>query len=367
MLSFDANEQFPCLANVLEIQCGADHNKHIVATQDIDVGQIVIVEDMYVQSIHSEKESFCKTCLKSAMNFIPCLNCSDVMFCDEKCMAADKIHEMTCNTLRGQKFGFIRIVESVLIAVIAFPNAGTLMDFVERSLASRDLYAPECDTEAQHKYRLFLKLNILADREQEEKDCTLSWAYQLLMEIPEVKQCFQNKRQKRFLMHLILQHQLILVSNGTLFNELDNDTGAKYDNVSCLCIFEALLNFSCTPNASFQRHGNKMFVFVVRPVKKGDELCIADGKKRPGDGHCKCVKCTLRWKKADSERFKSEQDYQDIITLYSLDDFWDPEKRPILKAKLENLMRKYGVLPWTPEFDAFSVLYDQCFRLEYHI
>lgn len=46
-LDFEANEQFPCLANVLRIENNSEYGRHIVATDDIDVGKIVMVEPSY--------------------------------------------------------------------------------------------------------------------------------------------------------------------------------------------------------------------------------------------------------------------------------------------------------------------------------
>lgn len=174
---------------------------------DIDVGQIVMVDEMYITNVHSQNETYCKTCLKSTMNFIPFRNCSDVMFCDDQCMASHNIHEMTCNALHGLTFNSIRIVESIVIAVTAFPNVATLMGFVESALVARDPDTPKCSSDAQSKYRSFLKLDISTDKIQEEIDRSVYHSYQLLLEIPEVKRRFQLKREKRFLMHLILQHE----------------------------------------------------------------------------------------------------------------------------------------------------------------
>lgn len=365
-MSFDADERFPDMANVLEIRSDEeDGRKRIVAKRDIDVGQIVMLEEMYITNNHSEMESFCKTCLRSAMNFIPCRNCKDVMFCDDSCMASHKVHEMTCNALKGQTFDYIRIAESILMAATAFPDVATLMGFVESGLATRDLGTPKCNTDAQRKYRAFLKLKILDDRLQEEMDRLLSLSYPLLFDIPEIEQRFRSTREKRFLMHLIMQHQLIFISNGALFHETDYETGAKQYEVSGLCLSKSHLSHSCIPNVCYQRHGTQIYVYAVRPVKEGDELSIDSGKKELGS-QCKCNRCVPIWKQADVDRLKSEQDFRDIMES-KMNDVADAEKRPILKAKFENLLRKYGPLPWTPEIYAISEFYDHCMRSMYFI
>ena len=314
VLSFDAHEKFPCLANVLEIQYDAQFKKHIMAKCDIDVGQIVMVDEMYITNLHSEDQTFCKTCLKSDMNFIACRSCSDVMFCDENCMASNSIHEMTCNVLHGQKVEYARVVNSILLAVNAFPNVAALIEFVKMALATHDYETPECESDEQKKYRAFLKLDYLTDVTVEEWKPIVFQSYQLLMEIPVMKERFRLKHEQRFLMHLILQHNYIFFSNSLLFKEVDFVDAEKRYEVSGTCLFQSLLNHLCVANVAFQRHGNKMYVFAIRPVKQGEELLMASGKEQL-DNQCNCTKCVPIWKQADLDRMKAEQDFQDVMTL----------------------------------------------------
>lgn len=366
-LSFDANVKFPCLANAIKVQHSEKFGKSIVATRDINVGQIVLVEEMFITSTHSETLAFCKTCLKSGKNFIPCRNCNEFIFCDTQCLESNVIHKMSCNRLHDQdKYDSVRIVESVLIAVTAFQSIGSLMEFVECALSTRDFDTPKCSSDVQSKYSMFLKLelNMSANEMNENMKRIVFWSYQMLLEMPEIKRRIHSKREKRFIMHMILQHHLSMSSNGTLFHQVDED-GKKNYEVSGTGIFESLLDHACFSNATFQRHGNQIFVYAIRPVKKGERLTIHNAKVK-SDNQCKCSKCVPKWKQSDLNRFESEPDYQSLMQHHT-DHIKDSETRHMLMAKMVNLLQKYGRLPWTPEFEGISMIYDHCMHAEYSI
>lgn len=82
-------------------------------------------------------------------------------------------------------------VESILLAVTAFPNVESLMRFTECALATRDLDAPECESKEQTKYRLFLKLYALPI-DINAAGGRILVTYKLLLEIPSIKQFFQS-------------------------------------------------------------------------------------------------------------------------------------------------------------------------------
>lgn len=366
-LSFDANAKFPCLANALKMQYNQKSGEHhVVATRDIDVGQIVLVEELFITSTHSQTQTFCKTCLKGVMNFIPCRNCVEFMFCDAECLDTNGVHKMSCNPLHDQDKDSVRIVESVLIAVTAFPTVDALMEFVECALSTRNFDVPKCNSDIQSKYSMFLKLKLIVSTKwmTDKMKSVVFWAYQMLLGMPEIERCIQSKREKRFLMHLILQHHLTLISNGSLFHQVDED-GIKTYEASGIGIFKSLISYACVANTTFQRQGNKTFVYANRPIKRGESLTI-DNAKSQSDERCKCSKCRPKWKQAVSDRFESEPEYK-FLMQHHTDHVKEPDTRRLLMAKMKNLLQKYGRLPWMPDYEAISLIYDHCMKAEYGI
>lgn len=329
----------------------------MVATRNIDVGKIVLVEDVFAIGIDYNYESACKTCAKYATNFIPCPNCTAVMFCNTECMESNDLHKRFCGALYAHWPNNILVVETVLLAAYAFANADSLMQFVECGLETRDLDAPECESDAQIKYRLFLKLFVQSKDVRQD----MFIIYKSLLEIPFIGEFFHSDKERRFLMHLIGQHHCILDTNR--YGVSDGSS----DYMSVIGICSSLFNHSCVPNVLHLIRGNKMIGYVKRPVKKGEQLFIDNFSGREDtlfrqmnlDFRCKCSKCVPCWKEPDCMRIQMDPDYYFFVSVENKD-FKNHKKRSIIKAKLENLLSKYGRLPWSSEFEMIDFCYGKC-------
>lgn len=162
-LSFAADEKYPSMANVLEIQQNVEFGKHTVAMDDIAVGQTIVLEDVFCVGVFSNDRAYCCTCLKFIRNFIPCPNCSNATFCDAKCMESDEIHKIDCGASYHYSLDSaeIALVKSILLAVNAFSSVDDLVAYVERCLITRndgDLLTDTSLSAAQLKYGQFSKL-----------------------------------------------------------------------------------------------------------------------------------------------------------------------------------------------------------------
>lgn len=114
---FKVNEKFPCLADALTVTYTDEFGRHIVANRDIDVGQQVLMEEKFA-SVAKNDEMACYTCLTETGNFIPCSNCSDVIFCSQKCMDSNNVHQFDCNTLYHKLHFKVQFtIRTILIAV----------------------------------------------------------------------------------------------------------------------------------------------------------------------------------------------------------------------------------------------------------
>lgn len=211
-LSYTPNKAFPGLADILEVRKNGEYGRHVVATRDVEVGKIVLMEDVFAIQVDYSCQTVCKTCAKHMVNLIPCPNCTSVMFCRTECMEVNDLHKKFCGALYHHLTRDILIVETILTAVLAFPDADSLMKFVECALQSRDLDAPECESNAQIKYRLFLKLFALP-KDISEVGQEIVDMYMSLLEIPAIVQFFRSVNERRFLMHLIWQHYCISEAN----------------------------------------------------------------------------------------------------------------------------------------------------------
>lgn len=354
-LSFDPDEKFPCMANVLEIKTNHRFGRHIVTKCDIDVGQTVLVEQGIVV-FDANDRSLCHTCMSHVQNFIPCRGCTDAMFCNETCMQRDDIHQIACGAAFNRIPGNVRYwAESILIAIKAFPSVEHLMEFVENQLTSPKTERPKNCSDAQMQYGLFLKLDKMSDDQDAYQNILKYITYKLLLAIPMVNEKFMTKKKQRFLMHLIWQHKHI-ADRSAFVQTLANADANRRDgesNIIATCNIYGLFNHSCIPNLFNDFVGNKQILVTTRPVKKGEQLFVCykqdlwsksalqrqEYLKRIYNFNCKCARCNPSQYEFDSS-MQMDPMYQCIEQARgkTISDV----QRKILKEKCYDFMRKYA-------------------------
>lgn len=159
-LSYDPNERFPSMANVLKVTKDSAGKYSVVANQDIDVGQTVVVEKALFGCPHPKHNLKCSICLKGNTNLIACTKCTKAMFCSAECQASG-VHKYECgvkfahNMFGSRTMGALR---SVVVAINLFPNADALMNFVEQTRKSDEL-VPASMQDVKSQYHAYIKVN----------------------------------------------------------------------------------------------------------------------------------------------------------------------------------------------------------------
>lgn len=126
-----------------------------------------------------------------------------------------------------------------------------------------------------------------------------------------------------------------------------------------------------TPNILHLNYGNKIIAYVLRPVKKGEQLFISyfnrnekvTNAQKSLNFQCKCSKCVPCWRQEDRVRIQSDLNYLFFANVED-SDFEDHTKRSVLKEKIQKFFAKYGRLPWSPEFIAMEVGFVKCYMEE---
>lgn len=370
-LSFDPDEIFPCLANVLEIKTDKTFGRHIVAKCDIDVGQTVLVEEAFVSCFDSSDRIFCFNCVTALKNFIPCHYCTDAMFCDEICMQNDEIHKIACGASYNRLPGIKLITETILIALNAFETVDDLMEFVERELAAPRSDLPKNCSDAQFKYGMFLKLIASPRETNADQVCKQYITYRFIMDLPLCGARFNSIKKQRFLMHLIWQHKLI--SNNVFLYGMSNN---NVDNMQILGNIQSLFNHSCMPNMFYYVHQNKLFGITMRPVKKGAQLYICYSEnlwhtsiderqhflKRAFQFTCKCSRCVARSRPGNSSMMQADPVFQSIRQLKYSFRRSNVDGRSDMKQLCFEFLQKYGHLPSSDEIVFVMLNLIECLR-----
>lgn len=273
-LDYKADKNYPPLANVVEIQTNQDYGRHLVATSDIPKGRTILLEES--SAISSIRDSsICYTCYRSMYsNFIACDHCINVMYCSVECKNRNKTHALECGTFFGMKHFDDKtaqknlnrtkvVIQTILNALTTFANVEVLMRFIDNVVrgASGDIdKLPTAMNDPISKYHFFFKLK---KRVRRRAFSELKKVYTCILFLPKIRDMFDTVEKKRFLMHLVVCHTLIVDSNAQ-----DIDETLALRNVF------SIFNHQCVPNIKVNTLGKLVYCQAARPIKKGEQLFI---------------------------------------------------------------------------------------------
>lgn len=357
-LSYPANVDYPDLANVLDVETNSLFGRHIVANDDIAVGQIIAIPTPIAQVVAKSPDlnnnnnllpKYCLTCFNlNANNFVSCAKCSNnVMFCSEECRATNQTHNIECASIFYQTNADIRLaIQMVLTRIKTFSSAAKMMKCFEKILHSNDTIS---------SHGILLNLTRLS---QENTILRAYRAYRCLMSMKFIANRFNKLSTQRFLMHFVLHCMAVIPANAFAYtiNEM-LPIKSIYGSLS-------FLNHSCAPNAVYEFRDGKAFVISTRPIKKYDQIFInylGDKVKesveerqyhigREWNFTCKCERCMPTSLAPishviDDPHFRYIQRHRDDYLLP-----YSNKKRSRLRNECRKFLQKYGH-EWSPILD----------------
>lgn len=254
-LSFEPNDPFPWLASKATMRKKKNGGYSVVATSDIDVGEIIVVEEPFQAFLAEHFGTRCSKCLNGYGNLVPCVKCTDVMFCAE--CRENPLHGYECGLNLCAKGDFysstMPFVRGILRIVREFPVVDDLTAFIEQSRENPNEF-PANLLNQRSKYQILF--NQSTRTEFNETDLVLLFAvYKTLLPIPHVSRTFQSANHRRFFLHLI----------GHQMKTSDCVVKINYGTPTCRIgvVMQRYLKHSCNPNVGE----------VVRNGKPGEELC----------------------------------------------------------------------------------------------
>lgn len=93
------NEKFPCASDAIDVNYSETFGRHVVATRDIDAGELLMVEKPYQNYLNEGMSyTYCNYCLRVMWAGIPCEQCPHSFYCSEDCKksAWEKYHQFEC-------------------------------------------------------------------------------------------------------------------------------------------------------------------------------------------------------------------------------------------------------------------------------
>lgn len=363
-LSYEADKNYTCMANVLEIVQNDVFGRHVVAKCDIPVGKIVLLEECFVACAKTGHD-MCYTCYRQMDNFIPCPNCPDVLFCSTECLERNSIHKWECSSISITNNIITKLtVDAILVAIETFSGVANLMNFVDKVLSDDDSdKLPTSVHDAKSKFHFYFKLT----KTKKFYDQLLFNVYEVfenILAVCKIADLFDSDEKQRFLMHLIAHIYFINHANS-----IGSETIRRVINVF------STINHSCAPNLYTRYAGKIHHCITIRPVKKGEQLFInylgtqkqtlnerrAELKSK-WDFLCVCDKCQPD---DSSESIDHEKMVADPMYTFVLENSKTMAKPAIVIEECENFLNKYAYTTWSKEIEGVSEIYKNALILEH--
>ncbi|XP_055326481.1 uncharacterized protein LOC129580260 [Sitodiplosis mosellana] len=350
-LSYEANKNFPCMVDVVEIKYNQEFGRHLVAKCDIPVDKIVLMEKEFIAAIDNDR-MLCCNCSRMNSNFIACPQCPAVVFCDLDCMNQNLWHKWECGSSVSQlNFNMKLHVRAVLMAIESFRSVEDLMEFVGSALLEDPGTIPTSMHDLKSKYHFFFNLK---RSPQKVDDIIAAYThFKCIQMCPKINALFDGEEKTRFLMHLVFHHTLIIQTNS-----IGGDDFKSIHNVF------SMVNHSCAPNLHNYIVGNHGIFKTIRYVKMGEQLCFnylgsfnekTHERQKELESNwkfiCKCAVCEptnniVNARLASDPRFQFVHDnvHDESLALDLLD-------------KCRQFLNEHGQLAWSAEVGFISQVF----------
>ncbi|KAG5877080.1 hypothetical protein JTB14_011784 [Gonioctena quinquepunctata] len=295
------NPLISCASSSVEIKHNQKYGRHIVATEDIKVGDVISVEDSFVHMIHREcKYTHCHLCLELCYNMIPCENCIEALFCGKDCLnqAQSGYHKYECDFPPILRFPEILHIRMTLKGLDELQNK---KEVETDGVFSSDSFKDIVSLETNESKRDFLNLAVPA--------IMACMGYNCLTNNPEFRTKYDV--DPRILKKYLFKTYMISACNPFTIKKI------RYDYMdidskrvgTAVYSFTSLFNHSCVPNCEFFHHGTHMVIRALANIPKGEQCCISYGTsfsttdihqrrtllKRLYCFDCDCKACVNKW------------------------------------------------------------------------
>ncbi|XP_046969169.1 SET and MYND domain-containing protein 4-like [Vanessa cardui] len=295
----EKHSEYLCASNKLEVVISEEMGRHVIAKEDIKVGEVIVEEDPYFTLLLKDQYLFsCNYCLSRSLNLLPCAGCCYCLYCSDECKAKalKEYHSIECSLMATfVKMEFTKLELLALRTVLKARHDHnewkdlfkTIKDAEENMNTAHHGHVKVGDKwiydskyyASIHTLATNLEIRSISDIFQ--KGVTAAVFLRFLEnnsdffktenkdEYKEINECVAG---------LLLLHLMTSPTNMHGISSIAASKAGKcVDEISLASApyaFCSLFNHSCAPNVvRFSKLGSaKMIVFALRPIKKGMQI-----------------------------------------------------------------------------------------------
>ncbi|KAL7303813.1 hypothetical protein TKK_0003939 [Trichogramma kaykai] len=293
-----ANRKIPCASEAVEIRYNKKYGRHVVASRDIEIGEVVAREPPYALQLGSAcLYTHCSHCLARAWAGLPCPGCAFAVYCSAGCRdeAWHAYHDVEC-PVRGYllKLNVNDIAPfSLKVAILAIRQAGGFRQMREQLRRIEESEDPlkKSFTDGLYRsdlYQTFYHLESHEDKILLKELVTILLNTALILYYVSTKTSFiedlTNESSQdlcssddALLMGKLIAHHFMVIQMND--QELFEITlrGQNHSLGAAVFPFCSLFNHSCFPNATripIVGDDKKMHQLMIaqHPIKKGSQI-----------------------------------------------------------------------------------------------
>lgn len=265
------NRSIHCASSSVEIKTSLEMGRHVIASRDIPVGEVIAIEQPFATILLPAKTTdHCHHCLQLCYDLLPCEFCTEALFCTESCKEAawDSYHKYECaiiSILRKLDLSKLEHIALRIALIASRTNAGVSNlseSEVYHSGRYQEIHQLIANTECRNPADIF------------ERSTTAAVMYQLVEAYTPFFVDFEAEESKGRFRELLLLHLQTGPSNFHEISELALSNGV-YDSEETgagAYAFLSLLNHSCNPNVVRHSYGTHVVLRALRPIRKGQQL-----------------------------------------------------------------------------------------------
>lgn len=256
------NDEIECASNAIEIKSDETQGRHIVAKRDIEIGEILAVEHSYAHMLLEETLIHCHECLLLCYNLIPCENCTQALYCSEKCRenAYQTYHQYECAILKTT-------VDIKLDRIELFPMKIALKAFKE--YCNEEIIE---DTKIYKSNRYYELSKLVTNVEKRSvtdlfnRSITAALIYHLINVNTNL---FDTDFKRNKFMDVVLEQIQVAACN---FHEIVELYGNDLQQIGDGAFpFTSMFNHSCNPNVMRTNYGTTIVKRALLTIKKGEQ------------------------------------------------------------------------------------------------
>lgn len=290
-LSYPPHPKVPFIADCLEMRESEELGRYIVTNRDLSVGKVIAIEDSFCSwTLPSVRYTRCANCLEECdYNLIPCEHCTSTMFCSKDCAseAHKQFHRFECPIIDFM-FKMLNIIQLSAVrvsicALTSYDSVDSLLKVVhDPETAKVNAFTLDYQNDTP-KSELYKPIHTLETNQSKRTTADLfqravitAVIYRALIQHSPLAELLQSDEHRKLLMELIFRH---LQTASTNFHRLETLANARdpndLDDVSYgsgAFGFCSLINHACSPNIVRLPIGTQIAVFVLRPIKAGEEI-----------------------------------------------------------------------------------------------